>query len=89
MSKEYKFEPDYVSPPGESLRDCLSALGMSVASLSTKTEISVGKINSILDGTAAITPWIARKLEQVVGGSDMFWLNLESQYRTGLERFSR
>lgn len=76
-----QYDPDYVSPPGETLQETLEALEMSQSSLAERTGRSLKMINEIIKGKAPITPKMALELERVVGAPANFWNNRERNYR--------
>ena len=81
-----QFNPDYISPPGETLLETLEAIGMSQAELSERIGRPRKTINEIIKGKASITPDTALQLERVLGTPAHFWNNRESQYREALAR---
>lgn len=82
----YEYEPEDVSPPGETLRDTLDARGMSQRDLADRTGLSTKTVNQIVQGTAALTPDTAVKLEHATGVPARMWNNLEANYREHLAR---
>jgi len=80
-SLENQYQPDYVSPPGETLLETLEALGMSQAGLTERTGKSLKTINEIIKGKAPITPETALQLERVLGVPARFWNARERQYQ--------
>jgi len=76
-----QYDPDHVSPPGETLQETLEALGMSQSSLAERSGRSLKMINEIIKGKAPITPKMALELERVVGAPANFWNNRERNYR--------
>ena len=81
-----EYEPDYVSPPGETLRDALKSLRMSQAALARRMGRPVKTINEIIKGKAGITPETALQLERVLGIPAHFWNAREGHYREFLAR---
>jgi addiction module HigA family antidote len=81
-----QYDPDYVSPPGETLQETLLTLGMSQASLADRTGRSLKMINEIIKGKAPITPKLALELERVVGVPATLWNNREKIYRESVAR---
>ena len=86
MNKPTEYQPDVVTPPGETLRETLEALSMSQADFASRTGLSKKTINLIVQGTAPITHETALAFEKVIGASAQFWLNLESSYQAFLAR---
>jgi HTH-type transcriptional regulator/antitoxin HigA len=83
-----RFNPDYASPPGETLLETLVYMDMSQADLAARTGRPKKHINEIIKGKAAITPGMALQLERVTGVSANFWNNRECQYRETLARLN-
>lgn len=80
----HAFSPDYLSPPGVTLRDTLDDQGMSQSDLSTRTGLTEKTISQILNGIAPISYETAAKLEMVLGVPSSFWSARESDYRAAL-----
>jgi len=76
-----EYEPDHVSPPGETLRDVLDSLRMTQASLARRMGRPVKTINEIVKAKTGITPDTALQLEKVVGVPAHFWNARERHYR--------
>jgi len=81
-----QYEPDFVSPPGETLLETIEALGMSQAELAERTGRPKKTINEIVKGKAAITPETALQFERVLGVPASFWNKREYHYREFLAR---
>ncbi len=81
-----EYNPDYVSPPGETLQETLDMLGLSQAELAERTGRPKKTINEIIQGKAAITPETALQFELVLRVPATFWLARESKYRAWLAR---
>jgi HTH-type transcriptional regulator/antitoxin HigA len=80
------YNPDFVSPPGETLQETLEMRGLSQADLAERTGRPKKTINEIIQGKASITPETAMQLELVLGVPANFWLARESKYRSWLAR---
>jgi addiction module HigA family antidote len=81
-----EFRPDYVAPPGATLKETIDALGMKQTELALRTGRHLKVINEIIQGKSQITPATALQLEKVLNISAAFWLGLEQAYREHLER---
>ncbi|MDY6950300.1 MAG: ImmA/IrrE family metallo-endopeptidase [Thermodesulfobacteriota bacterium] len=81
-----QYEPDVVSPPGETLAETIEALGMSQAQLAERIGRSKKMINEIIKGKAPITARVSIELERVVGVPAGFWNNRERHYREFVAR---
>jgi antitoxin HigA-1 len=68
-------------PPGEVLREQLEELGMSANALATALHVPTNRITGILNGTRALTPETALRLERYFSGtSAQFWVNLQTSF---------
>ena len=77
---ENQFEPDYVSPPGETLLEAIETLGMTQAELAERTGRPRKTINEIIKGRSSITPETAIQLERALGVPSSFWNNRQCRY---------
>jgi len=86
MTPARAFQPDYTSPPGETVADLLEQTGMTQTELAQRLGVSLKHVNQVVKGAASISAELALGLEKVFGVSASFWLNRESLYRAGLAR---
>lgn len=84
-----QYNPETVSPPGETLAETLEELEMSQAELARRMGRPTKTINEIVQGKAAILPETALQLENVLGIPASFWMAREMAYRTALARSER
>lgn len=89
MVKKNDFEPDWASPPGETIADILEERGLPVAEFAEGLGRTSGYTRDLVHGREVITAEVARQLEAFLGGSAAFWMNRESQYREDLARLER
>ena len=80
------FQPDWVSPPGDTIADLLEEKGWSQAEFSQRCGYTTKHASLLINGKASITEDTALKLERVLGGSARFWLVREAQYRETIAR---
>jgi addiction module HigA family antidote len=80
------FQPDWVSPPGESIADLLEEKGWSQAEFSQRCGYTTKHVSQLINGKAVITEGTAIKLERVLGSSARFWMTREAQYRESVAR---
>lgn len=91
------FEPDWVSPPGDSIADILEHLGKSPNDLAVAMNRTLRFVQGLLRGEEEITAIAASELAnalQTLGGGNIgqgarsprFWLTREQQYRDGVIR---
>lgn len=85
-SNTHAFRPDYVIPPGETLRDRLAEINLSQADLAARTGLSTKHVNQIIQGNAPITLETSLALERVTGMPANFWNRREADYREALLR---
>lgn len=83
---ENQYQPDSVSPPGETLLETIIEMGMAQTELAARTGRPIKTINEIISGKAAITPDTALQLEMVLGVPASFWTYREMQYRDSIAR---
>lgn len=84
------FQPDWVSPPGDTLADALEEQGLTQTDLAERTGYSRKHINDLMRGRAQISFDTASKLALVLhGASADFWIARESQYRASILRRER
>ena len=74
---ETSFEPDWRSPPGDTIKEIMQERGLSPADLVTGLKF----VDDLLDGSQEITPNIAKRLSNFLGASQEFWLARDAHYR--------
>ena len=84
MSAAETFNPDWASPPGETISDVLRERNISIDDFAEKMQKSRQEILELLDGESPITLGTARRLEKVLGASVNFWMSREFRYRERL-----
>ncbi len=72
------------TPPGVTIKEQLTARGMSQKEFAVRMEMSEKHISKLINGEVQLTPETAVRLEVVLGVPDSFWNNLESIYRSKL-----
>lgn len=77
----YRYEPEVVLPPGDTLAEALEESGMTQTELAKRTGLSPKHVNQIVNGVAPVTPETALLLEKATGISARAWNNLEVAYR--------
>ena len=86
IDHEQNFQPDWVSPPGDTIRDMMQERDWSQVQLSGRLGLSAKHTNRLIMGKVPLTDDIAFRLERVLGGSLNFWLNREVNFREQLAR---
>jgi len=82
------FQPDWVSPPGETIADLLKELDWTQKDLAGRLGYSPKHVNQLVSGKAPVTEDTALRLERVLGSTANFWLSREARYRERLARES-
>jgi addiction module HigA family antidote len=90
MSKAIKnqYTSDFVTPPGDTLLETITAVGMTEAELAERAGCPNKTIVEIIQGKTEITPDMALQLEAVLGVPASFWMNRENQYREAESRLT-
>ena len=86
MAQSSAFEPQWTSPPGNTIADLLPLRQLSRGDLASLLDASPAFVDALLDGREAITLGLARRLQEVVGGSAAFWMTRDRQYRDDVAR---
>jgi HTH-type transcriptional regulator/antitoxin HigA len=81
-----RYLPDYVSPPGETIRESVEALGMTQNEFAKRMGITPKTVTKLIHGGAPIRPDTALALEKVLNVPARFWTNLEANYQEFLAR---
>ncbi len=77
---EVDFNPDWVSPPADTICSVLKEKKITRADLIRQTGLTATYVEKLLKGTAAITPAIAEKLCAVLGSTAKFWVARDQRY---------
>ena len=83
------YTPDKAIHPGRIIAETLVREGMTQKSLSERTGISEKHLSQVINGEASITVDTALSLENALGGSASFWINLEKNYQETKARLDR
>ena len=76
------YAPSIAIHPGQAVARELEARGVSQKWLADRTGLSEKQISQIVNGEASITADTATRLENAIGGSASFWVNLNANYQT-------
>lgn len=80
------FQPDWVSPPGDTIADLLEEMGWSQVEFAQRCGYTTKHVSQLVNAKAAITEDTAIKLERVLGSTARFWMTREAQYRESVAR---
>lgn len=75
-----EMRPIYPIHPGEVLAEQLDDLQMTAAELARELHVPANRLYQLLAGKRAMTADTALRLEQWLGVSAAFWLNLQKSY---------
>jgi HTH-type transcriptional regulator / antitoxin HigA len=78
------FNPDWVSPTGDTIQDILTERGWTIDDFAIRMGITHDVATGMILGVDPIYPTTAIRLKEVLGGSLYFWLQREMDYRIGL-----
>jgi len=80
------FEPDWVSPPGETISDIAEERGWTQTELARRLGYSEKHISQLINGKVPLSLGVALDLERVLGSTADFWLAREANYQRHLAR---
>lgn len=83
-----KFDPDWASPPGDTIVDTINERGWTQVQVANQLGISRKHLNRLIRGEVALTDEMAIRLANVIGSTEQFWLRREARYRQQLARLS-
>jgi len=86
IESSVQFEPNWLSPPGDTIADLLEEKGWSQTEFAQRTGYTPKHVNQLIRGKAPISEETALRLERVLGSTARFWLKRESEYRETLAR---
>jgi Zn-dependent peptidase ImmA (M78 family)/plasmid maintenance system antidote protein VapI len=75
------FNPDWVSPPGDTIIGLLDEFGFSVEELGRRIGLPRSKTDKLLTGDVSIEDSIAHRLESTFNVSSKFWLSRDEVYQ--------
>lgn len=78
------FNPDWASPPGDTIVDLLEERGWTQQHLADLMGYATEQVSLLIDGKAPLTEEAALQLQNVFGIPARFWLTREAQYQVRL-----
>jgi len=85
-NEDRPFEPDWISPPHESVRDCLDENNISVEQFRMHMGWGLVQSDEFFEGLIVIDQSIADRLASVTGAPSAFWMKRQQQYT---EKFNK
>lgn len=89
MLRATNFEPNWASPPGDTISDVLHERGMDVSELASELRLSRDYADGLIAGHNPVTQEVAERLQSFLGASADFWLRREALYREHSARLFR
>ena len=86
MDSTRGFQPNWISAPGDTIRDLLQERDISEARFASLLGLTPEVTDALLQGRSTITIGIARQLESVLGASVSYWISRDFQYRQDSKR---
>ncbi|MDP8223617.1 MAG: HigA family addiction module antitoxin [Candidatus Lernaella stagnicola] len=86
MTNHEQFNPDWISPPGDTIDELLEELGWRQTDLAKRMDVTAPFVNDLVKGRVPISTQIAERLSRVLGSTPNFWLVRDAQYQAGLAR---
>ena len=86
MSEAMSFDPDWISPPGDTIADLLDERSWTQAEFAVRLGTSRKFVNQLVSGGASINEATALRLERVLGSTTRFWLSREADYRAAMAK---
>lgn len=84
----HAFEPDWCSPPGDTIADILTQRRLSTGEFAVRIGLTSTEALDLIAGRFIITAELASRLSVVLGSTTTFWGNREAQYRADLARLA-
>ena len=88
IDQKRKFQPDWVSPPGDTISDLMEERDWNQVELAQRLGFTTKHLNQLIKGKASLSEDAALRLERVLGSTARFWLNREAIYRERLARLN-
>ena len=88
IDQKRNFQPDWVSPPGDTISDLMEERGWNKVELAQRLGFTTKHLNQLIKGEASLSEDVALRLERVLGSTARFWLNRETIYRERLARIN-
>jgi plasmid maintenance system antidote protein VapI len=83
------FNPDWSSPPSDTVKDILEEQGENyddfIGNLAYETGYTIAGLEAMLDGSVEFTPCTAAELARILGSTEDFWIKRSSLYRVQQE----
>lgn len=88
IENQEEFNPDWASPPGDSIADVINERGWTQDQAANQLGVSKKQLNRLIRAEVELNNEMAIRLAKVLGSTEQFWLRREAQYRQQLARLS-
>ena len=88
MTDLNSFNPDWASPPGDSILDAIEAQGWTLADLAQRLGYSTKYVNRLIKTQVPLSDAAAIRLQRVLGNPAKFWCMRETQYRAQVAKIA-
>lgn len=89
MSAPHRFNPDYATPPGNTLLEWLEGAGMTQSELAQRLDKSEKFVSQLINGKVPLSRQVAIDLESVTRIPAKMWNRLETNYRDTIDTLQR
>lgn len=89
MTEAPTYQPNWVSPPSDTIKDILIEKDLSTAMLTSLIGGDKGLASDLLNDKKSIDSELATLLSKTLGASSRFWLKRYQQYETDCERLKK
>lgn len=86
MNRTRAFEPDWVSPPGDTITILVTRKGLSRQLAAKRLRMSLEDYDDLISGRMPVNEKLARSLADLLGPSHEFWLKRYEAYSNSLQR---
>ena len=83
------FNPDWVSPPGDTIIELIEQNGESTGQFAYRMGISDTDFSELISGSFSLSAETAKLLSNQLGGTTEFWMKREENYRSALSKSSQ
>lgn len=80
------FEPNWASPPGDTIARLMAASNISSHELAGRLGFEESEFAGLMDGSTQISTYLADTLSQELGSSPQFWVNRYNQFVADTQR---
>lgn len=74
------YEPDQVSPPGETLLEVVTEHGWTIPDFAERIGTTEAEIQVLIDGKTSLKPAIASRIGEATGIPASFWLARQAEF---------